>query len=284
MKPAAFEYHAPRTLAEVTALLHRLADEARILAGGQSLVPTMNLRLARPAHIIDINRVAGLDYISTRDGTLRVGALVRHNAFATPLTDDPLSRLLTTVAEYIGHLPIRVRGTFAGSLAHADPASEWCLVAATLEAEIVAESRAGQRLIPASEFFVASLATALKPDEVLTEVRLPLLGETARFGFEEFSRRVGDFALAMTLAVLWLEKGRIEKARIGIGGAANRALRVPDAEEALRGRTPSPELLRQAADIAAAAVNPVEDIHASAAYRRDLVRALTRRALERALA
>jgi carbon-monoxide dehydrogenase medium subunit len=177
-----------------------------------------------------------------------------------------------------------VRGTFAGSLAHADPASEWCLVAATLEAEIVAESRAGQRIIPASEFFVASLATVLRPDEVLTEVRLPLLGEAARFGFEGFSRRVGDFALAMTLAVVWLDEGRIEKVRIGIGGAANRALRVPDAEEALRGQAPSPELLRQVADIAAAAVNPVEDIHASAAYRRDLVRALTRRALERALA
>ena len=284
MKPAGFEYHAPRTLAEAVQLLHRLGDEARILAGGQSLVPMMNLRLARPEHIVDINRIAELEHISTADGMLRIGALARHSAFMAPPTDDPLGRLLAEVGRHIGHLPIRVRGTFAGSIAHADPASEWCLVAATLDGEMQAESGAGQRLIPASEFFLSSLASNLKADEVLAEVRLPLLGEGARFGFEEVSRRAGDFALTMILAVLWLDGDRIEKVRIGIGGAANRAMRAPEAEAVLSGQPASPELLQRAAEAAAASIDPLADIHASATYRRDLVRALTRRALERALA
>jgi carbon-monoxide dehydrogenase medium subunit len=284
MKPAGFEYHAPRTLGEAVELLHRLEDDARILAGGQSLVPMMNLRLARPEHIIDINRIAELEHISTADGALRIGALVRHNSLLTPPTDDALGRLLALVAGHIGHLPIRVRGTFAGSIAHADPASEWCLVATTLDAEMVAESSTGQRLIPASQFFLSSLSSDLKADEVLSEVRLPLLGEGACFGFEEVSRRAGDFALTMILAVLWRDGERIEKARIGIGGAANKALRAAEAEAVVVGQTPSPELWRQAAEAAAASVDPVEDIHASTAYRRDLVRALTRRALAHALA
>ncbi len=284
MKPAEFEYHAPETLGEVTQLLHRFADEARILAGGQSLVPMMNLRLARPEHIIDINRVAELEQFSVQGETIRIGALVRHCAFLNVPTDDPLGRLLATVAHNIGHVPIRVRGTFAGSIAHADPASEWCVVAATLDGELIAESNAGQRLIPAARFFLASFTTDLKADEMLAEVRLPLLGDTARFGFGEFSRRAGDLALTMVLAVLWLDGGRIEKARIGIGGAANRAMRLPQAEALLNGQSPTPALLRQAGEVAAESFSPIEDIHASAAYRRDLVRALTRRALERALA
>ena len=196
MKPAAFTYHAPQSLDEALALLALHGDEGKLLAGGQSLVPAMNFRLARPAVLIDINRIAGLDFLSGQDGWLRIGALTRHVAFERPVAAGPLGALLPRVARDVAHLPIRVRGTFAGSLAHADPAAEWSLVAATLGAEIVAQSSAGERTLAADGFFRTAFTTALRPDELITEVRLPLLGDAWRCGFMEFSRRKGDFALA----------------------------------------------------------------------------------------
>ena len=192
--------------------------------------------------------------------------------------------LLADVVRYIAHLPIRVRGTFAGSLAHADPAAEWCVVAATLDAEIRARGKDGERTIDAAAFFRSILTTALRPDELITEVRLPALGPDWRFGFAEFSRRAGDFALGMALAVLRLDGARITEARIGIGGAGDRPLRISEAERTLEGTMPGPEALAEAGAIAAAKVDPFEDLHATAAYRRDLVRVMTKRALERALA
>ncbi len=284
MKPAPFDYHAPRSVAEVVSLLARHGDDARILAGGQSLVPAMNFRLARPSRLIDINRVTELDFLAVEDGVLRIGALARHSAFESTVTEGPLGALLATVARHIGHLPIRVRGTFVGSLAHADPAAEWCLLAATLDAEIVARRGAGERRIPAADFFRAAFTTALGPDEFVTEVRLRLLGADSRAGFAEFARRAGDFAIAMALAVVRLEDDRIAESRIGIGGATSRPARISAAEEALLGRAAGPRAFAEAADAVAAAIDPVEDIHGSAAYRRDLARAMTRRALERALA
>ena len=200
------------------------------------------------------------------------------------MAEGPLGALLTEVVRYIGHLPIRVRGTFAGSLAHADPAAEWCLVATTLDAVIVARSRAGDRSIAAQDFFLSILTTSLRPDELLAEVQLPVLDSSWRFGFAEFSRRAGDFALGMALVLLRLEGGRIAEARIGVGGAGDRPLRIAAAEQALSGVNPDPAAFAEAARIAAAAVDPFEDIHASIAYRRDLVRAMTLRALERAAA
>jgi carbon-monoxide dehydrogenase medium subunit len=282
MKPAAFEYRAPRSVAEVLDLLAEHGDEAKVLAGGQSLVPAMNFRLARPSVLIDINRIGELDRLGTADGELRIGALTRHVAFEKGVAEGPLGALLAEVVRYIGHLPIRVRGTFAGSLAHADPAAEWCLVAATLDAVIVACSRADERAIDARDFFHSILTTALRPDELLAEVRLPLLDSGWHFGFAEFSRRAGDFALGMALALLRLEDGRIAEARIGVGGAGDRPLRIAAAERVLSGASPEPAAFAEAARIAASAVDPFEDIHASVAYRRDLVRAMTRRALERA--
>jgi carbon-monoxide dehydrogenase medium subunit len=284
MKPAAFEYRAPRSVAEALDLLAEHGDEAKVLAGGQSLVPAMNFRLARPSVLIDINRIAELDRLGTADCELRIGALTRHVAFEKRVDEGPLGALLTEVVRHIGHLPIRVRGTFAGSLAHADPAAEWCLVAATLDAVIVARSRAGERSIGAGDFFQSILTTALRPDEIIAEVRLPVLDSSWRFGFAEFSRRAGDFALGMALALLRLEGGRIAEARIGVGGAGDRPLRIAAAEQLLCGVGSNPEAFAEAARIAAAAVDPFEDIHASVAYRRDLVRAMTRRALERAAA
>ncbi|HEX5211015.1 MAG TPA: FAD binding domain-containing protein [Pseudolabrys sp.] len=285
MKPAPFIRHAPKTLDEALRILAEVApQDGRVLAGGQSLVPIMAFRLAKPAHLVDINEVAGLDRISSGGKTLTIGALVRHSAFHRPVVDNPLGALLTAVARHIAHYPIRTRGTFCGSLAHADPASEWCLTAATLDATIVAKSTRGERLIAATDFFKGLMTTALAEDELLAEVRLPLLANDAKFGFNEFSRRAGDFAMAAALVTYRLGGGKIADTRVGVGGAEARPRRIAKAEAALNGQTPSDKAFRAAAEAAAAAIEPLEDHQTSGGYRRDLVRAVVRRALEQAAA
>jgi carbon-monoxide dehydrogenase medium subunit len=280
VKPAAFEYHAPKTLAALLELLAEHGDAGKILAGGQSLVPVMNFRLARPAQLFDINEIRELDYLRAEDGTLRIGALARHAAFHKPVAPGPTGALLSQVVRHIAHYPIRTRGTFCGSVAHADPASEWCLVARTLEAQIVARSKRGERVIPVAQYFHGTFATALQGGEVITEVRLPLLDERWRTGFYEYSRRAGDFALAMTAVALKLERGKVREARIGIGGVEDRPSRKTEAETVLlQGGSPA-----DVGEAVAAAVEPLEDIHADAPYRKDLVKTTTRRALEQALA
>src|SRR5215831_19456390 len=199
MKPVAFRYFAPGTVDEALDLLAAHGQDGKILAGGQSLVPAMNFRLARPASLIDINRIAALDYVLADGSKLRIGAL---------------GVLLPRVARHIGHLPIRSRGTFCGSIAHADPASEWCLLAATLDAEFIIGGRRGRRRVQPDDFFVTALTTTLEPDELITEIRLPLLNEAWRTGFAEFSRRAGDYALAMCAVFLRFEDGRVVEARI----------------------------------------------------------------------
>src|SRR2546423_2105762 len=187
MKPAQFVYHAPKTIEGAVAILGDVAQhDGRVLAGGQSLVPAMALRLAQPRHLVDINGVAGLDRIAIESGELCIGACVRHSAFQRPIVDGPLGRILARVVRHIAHYPIRTRGTFCGSLANADPASEWCLVAATLGAELVARSARGPRTIAAADFFHGVMSTALAPDELLMEARLPLLGPGTRIGFREY--------------------------------------------------------------------------------------------------
>ena len=283
MKPAPFAYHRPETIPEAIALLAELApQDGRILAGGQSLVPIIAFRLARPAHLIDINRVAGLDRLDIAEGRLRVGARVRHAAFHRPVVAGPLGALLATVVRDIAHYPIRMRGTFCGSLAHADPAAEWGLVAATLEAELIALSRRGERAVPASDFFRGVMETALSPDELLVEARLPVLPAMMRFGFAEFSRRPGDYALAMALAVLEIAGGVIANPLVGIGGVEACPRRLAAVEAALAGAPPSAAVFREAAAIAAAAVDPLEDPQADAQYRRELVAAMVERALSEA--
>ena len=208
MKPAPFIRHVPRTLDEALKILGEVAnDDGRVLAGGQSLVPIMAFRLAKPAHLVDINEVAGLDRIASDGKFLSIGACVRHAAFHKSVVDNPLGVLLSYVARHIAHYPIRVRGTFCGSLAHADPASEWCLTAATLGAIMVANSTRGERSIAAKDFFEGIMATALAQDELLAEVKLPLLAPDAKFGFNEFSRRAGDFAMAAALVTYRLQGG-----------------------------------------------------------------------------
>jgi carbon-monoxide dehydrogenase medium subunit len=281
MKPAPFIRHAPRTLDEALKILGEVAtQDGRVLAGGQSLVPIMAFRLAKPAHLVDINGVEGLDKVAIDGKVLSIGACVRHAAFHKPVVDNPLGKLLAYVARHIAHYPIRVRGTFCGSLAHADPASEWCLTAATLDATMVAKSTRGERSIAAKDFFAGIMATALAEDELLAEVKLPLLARDAKFGFNEFNRRAGDFALSAALVTYRLQDKKIVGARVGVGGAEACPRRIAQAEGALNGQTPSDAAFRSAAETAATAIDPLEDHQTDADYRRDLVRAVVRRALE----
>jgi aerobic carbon-monoxide dehydrogenase medium subunit len=283
MKPAAFRYHAPKTVDEAVALLAEVAPEdGRVLAGGQSLVPTMAFRLAKPAHLVDINGVAELDRLSVAGGKLVIGACVRHAAFHRAVCEGPLGKLLADVVRHIAHYPIRNRGTFCGSLAHADPASEWALVLAALDGEVVAKSARGERVIPARDFFQGIMTTALRDDELLVEARLPMLAADTHCGFYEFNRRAGDFALAAALAVYRVEAAKIVEPRLALGGVEVNPRRVAEAERVLAGATPGDKAFRAAAAAAAAAVDPMEDIVNSAEFRRDLVLAVTRRALERA--
>jgi aerobic carbon-monoxide dehydrogenase medium subunit len=283
MKPAPFRYHAPSTIEEAVAMLARYApDDGRVLAGGQSLVPTMAFRLARPQHLVDINGIADLRRLASENGRLAIGAGVRHQAFHRPVVAGPLGDLLAAVMRHIAHYPIRTRGTFCGSVAHADPASEWCLVAATLDAEMVARSTAGSRVVAARDYFKGIMTTALEPDELLAEVRLPLLPAQTRWGFYEFNRRAGDFAMGMALVTFEIDRGVIAAPRIGIGGAESGPRRIAAAEAMLAGRPPRAAAFAAAAEAAAAAIDPLTDAQTDAAYRRELVATVTRRALEQA--
>lgn len=281
MKAAPFTYHRPRTVDEAVAMLAEVAPlDGRIIAGGQSLIPMMALRLAYPTHLVDINGIAGLDRIAVEGDALVVGALARHARFETPVEPGPTGRLLAQVCRNIAHFPIRSRGTMCGSLANADPASEWCLVAVTLGATLIARHSAGNRPVPAADFFQGIMMTALAPEEMLVEVRLPLLPADSSVGFYEFSRRAGDFALSSSLVAFSVRDGLIVAPRIGVGGAEAHPRRIAAAEEALAGRPVGAAAFESAAEAAAAAIDPLEDAATNAAYRRDLVRTVVCRALD----
>jgi carbon-monoxide dehydrogenase medium subunit len=285
MKPAPFRYHAPKTVEEAVKTLAEVApDDGRVLAGGQSLVPIMAFRLSRPSHLVDINGIEALKRLAVEGDRLAIGAGVRHAAFHRPVVEGPLGKLLATVVHHIAHYPIRTRGTFCGSVAHADPASEWCLVSATLDAEMVAKSVRGERRIMARDYFQGIMTTALAEDELLAEVRLPVLPPDTRFGFYEFNRRAGDFALGMALVTYRVVNGVIAEPRVGVGGAEPQPRRMAEAEALLSGKAPGREAFVAAAAAAAAAVDPLEDATTSAEYRRDLVGTVVRRALEQAAA
>jgi carbon-monoxide dehydrogenase medium subunit len=276
MKPAAFRYHAPKSLGEALAILTAVAPEdGRVLAGGQSLIPAMALRMAKPPHLVDINGIDGAGLLELRDGMLCIGPCVRHAGLQADAAPGPLGRLLAEVQRHIAHLPIRQRGTFCGSLANADPASEWSLVAATLGAEMVLSRQGGERVVPAAAFTLGIMATALLPEEILTQVRLPLLAEGSCVGFQEVSRRAGDFAQAMALAVFTLRDGVIVAPRLGLGAVEDRPRRLRDAEAVLEGQLPSAAVFRAAAAAARPGLVPLDDDP----YRLDLAEAMIRRAL-----
>ncbi|MCY3636309.1 MAG: xanthine dehydrogenase family protein subunit M [bacterium] len=279
MKPAAFHYERPHDVAEVLDLLAEHGDEAKILAGGQSLVPMMNFRLARPEVIIDIGVVPGLDHLVTHEEYVAIGTRVRHIELEQPATDGPLGSILADAARHVGHLPIRLRGTFGGSIAHADPAAEWCLLAQTLNADVVVASTRGERMIAAADLFQSAFVTSIADDELLTQVRLPCLDSDWKTGFSEFSRRAGDFAVVAVASAVRLVDGRIAEARIGAAGVGAIPVRLSQTEMMLVGHPLGPETIDAASEVAGGEVDPRGDIHGSADYRRDLVRALTRRAL-----
>lgn len=283
MKPASFSYYAPTSVDEAVALLAEFGpQDGRILAGGQSLVPTMAFRMARPPHLIDINGIVELAELGVRGDIVTIGACVRHAAFDSDTLPGVTGALLRKVVQNIAHYPIRTRGTFCGSVANADPASEWCCVMAALDGTVVVRSQRGERRVPAAEFYQGVMTTALEEDELVIGAELPMLAEKTRTGFVEFSRRKGDFAIAMALVTYQLANGVMVEPRVAIGGAESHPRRVSQAEEALRGQAPGPAAFVAAAEAAAVAVDPMEDFNNTAAYRRGLVRTLTRRALENA--
>ncbi|MEO1020408.1 MAG: FAD binding domain-containing protein [Pseudomonadota bacterium] len=284
MKPAAFEYRRAHSLSEALGLLAEHAEGGKILAGGQSLVPAMNFRLARPEVLIDLNTASELDYIQVDRGQLLIGALARHAHLDRPIANGPVGRILPEIAAFIAHLPIRMRGTFAGSLAHADPAAEWCAVALGLEADIVAESAShGRRAVSASSFFRTIFTTTLHSDELIKEIRLPLLDDAWRCGFAEFSRRAGDYALAMAFVVIRLEGNKVAEARIAIGSVAATPVLAPAAAAKLIGTVPDHGVIDEVISLARDEVEVTGDIHGSADYRRHLVGVMTKRAIARAL-
>jgi len=280
VKPPPFEYDAPRTAEETTALLAEHGDEAKILAGGQSLVPLLNFRLARPERLIDINNVAELEYLRLEDESLRIGALVRHSGLERSEQVARAVPLLHEAVRLVGHVQIRNRGTVGGSAAHADPAAELPVAFTALDAVFLVRSSRGERTLGASEFFVTHLTTALEPDELLVEISLPVPPAHTGSAFVEFARRHGDFALGGAAALVTLnEEGTCAAASIALLAAAPTPLRAAAAEAMLRGRAVDDRSAREAAALAVADIEPTGDIHGSAGYRRDLIEALVRRAL-----
>jgi carbon-monoxide dehydrogenase medium subunit len=282
MKPPPFEYHAAWSIEEALTLLCEHGDEAKVLAGGQSLVPLLALRLARPEALVDINGIAELRTIDRTDG-LRLGALVRHRQVERDEDIAAGNPLVAAAARFIGHAAIRNRGTVGGSMSHADPAAELPAVLVALDGEIEAATTGGSRTIPASEFFKGFLTTVLEPDEMVTAVRFPAWPERTGWSFREFSRRSGDFAVAGAAVALSVgEQGLIEDVRIALSGMSATPIRASVAEANLAGRQPSEEAWVDAGSDAVAGLEPPSDLHGSSAYRKHLASGLVEAALAQA--
>lgn len=283
MKPAKFEYHAPASVEEAVALLKRYGGDARVLAGGQSLIPMMNFRVATPAALIDLNRIPALAYIRVDGAVVRIGAMTRQRAIEfSPVVRDKLP-LLHEAVSWVGHLPTRSRGTIGGSLAHADPAAELPMALLALDGEVTAQGPKGPRTIKAGELFRASLTTSLEPDEILTEIRFAAMPVGAGHAVEEFARRHGDFALTAVAALVVREGAHCKMARLATAGVGPVPTRLTAAETVLERQGLDPSAIAAAATAAAAAVDPMSDHNASAEYRRHLTGVLTRRALTKAI-
>jgi len=279
MKLPEFEYEAPTTVAEALGLLAEHQDEASVLAGGQSLVPLLALRLARPAVLVDINGLHELSGVSRAAGRVTIGALTRE--YQAEESDDVAEALplLAAALPLIGHEAIRSRGTIGGSLAHGDPAAELPAVAVALDAEFVVRSQSGERVIPAADWFQGYLSTARNPDEILVEVRFPAAPAGTGAAFEEVARRHGDFAMVGLAASLTLADGAISDARLAFSGVADAPVRASEAEDLLAGQQPSAELFAEAARRATADLEPPADLHGSSEYRKQVAGALVRRGL-----
>ena len=285
MKPAKFEYFAPTSLAEALELLEEHGDDAKVLAGGQSLMPMLNMRLARPKVIADINRIPGLDYISpTPDGGLAIGALTRLRSVEKSDVIKEIIPVLAAAMPSIGHFQIRNRGTVGGSISHADPAAELPAVCLALDGEFVLSSASNQRVLKAENFFISPLTTAIEPGELLTEIRLPARSEEWRWGFQEVCRRQGDFAMVGAVSLLQLDgDGVCQSACITMFGVGGTPLRIRRAEEALLGNRIDGSVLEDVSKIVSEELDPDSDIHASATYRKEVGGVIARRTLEAAI-
>jgi carbon-monoxide dehydrogenase medium subunit len=285
MIPSSFEYYAPTTVEEAIGLLTQLGPEAKILSGGMSLIPLMRLRLAAPRYLIDINRIAGLADIKEADGFLRIGALTREAEIEGSDLVRSKYPILAETASVIGDPLVRNRATVGGNLAHADPANDHPATMMALAAEVVATGPKGDRRIPITSFFTGFYATALDPDDILTEVRIPIPPPHSGGAYVKLERKVGDFATAAVAVQLTLGTGDVcEGVRIGLTNVGPVPIEARQAEEVMRGKKLEAEVIRQAAQLAAEASQPNADLRGSAEYKRDLVRVLTIRALNRALA
>lgn len=285
MKPPPFQYYAPTSLAEALAHLAEAGGEAKPLAGGQSLIPTMNFRLAQPEILVDLNPVAELNYIRpTADGGLAIGAMTRQRQVERSNLVAERAPLVHETMPYIAHPQIRNRGTFGGSLAHADPAAELPAIAAALDVRFHLQRQGGERWLPANQFFVDLFATALEPEELLTEVVIPPLPARTGYAFREVSRRHGDYALVGAAAVVTLDdRNQCQAARLVYFSVGNGPVEARQAGAGLKGQAMTAETIQAAAETAAAGIDPPGDIHASAAYRRHLARVLARQVLEKAV-
>jgi carbon-monoxide dehydrogenase medium subunit len=284
MKPPPFEYHAPRTLQEALDLLATYGEEAAPLAGGQSLLPMMNLRRATPAHIVDLNPIPDLDRILEDAESLRVGALVRHRTFEHPAGDDHTAGFLAAVARFVASPPIRTRGTFVGALANADPAAEWCAVALLLDGTLALQGSRGQRVVAAADFFTGPFRTCRTPDEVVTEATLRKLPPHAGTAFVEEARSVGDLPVVCAATSTQVVGGSIRTARIAVGGIGPAPLRAVRCEKALEGvKVGDHDAIEAAADTVLEDANPLPAPDASPDYKRHLGRVVVQRSILRAI-
>lgn len=278
MKPAPFRYVRARSVDDAVAALAR-DPEAKVLAGGQSLIAMMNVRAAKPECLVDINALSGLDYIKLKDGGLAIGALTRHETVKSSALVAEHCPLLAEAYRWIAHRAIRNRGTFGGNLCHADPASENPAIALVTGAILVLKSAKGERSVPAEDFFKGVYQTAARHNELLVEVRIPSRPKGQGWGFLEVSPRKGDFAMTAVACTLELAGATVKSARLGYAGVADRALRLTEVEAALNGKPATDEGFAAAGEAARKAIKPSSDFHADAAMRRDLAATLTRRAL-----
>ena len=285
MKPAKFAYERPSTVAEAVDALVRHDGEAKLLSGGQSLVPLLSMRLAQPDAIVDLNGVTELDFVRLDDDAIAIGAMTRHRTAETSEIVAAFAPLLPMALHHVGHVTIRNQGTVGGSIAHADPSAELPAVAITMDAGLLLTGPTGTRVVPASEFFEGFLSTAIEPDELLCQIRFPFFPLETGWAVEEFSRRHGDFAVVAVYAGIGLAAdGTVDLARVTVGGVGPVPLRMAEGERVLIGGEPDEETIDRAAAAVAAAVDPSADIQGTAEYRRELSAVLTRRALRTAVA
>lgn len=284
MKPAPFEYFDPMKKEEVFKLLDKLGDDAKLLAGGQSLLPMINFRLARPEFLIDINKLDELDFITEESGYISLGALTRESAIEDSELIKSKIPILSEAVKYIAFLPIRNKGTLGGSIAHADPSAELCLIMIALQAQIKIESSKDTRWVDAEDFFLTYLTTVLEPNELITEIRIPIPPAGTIHSFQSFSRRHGDFAIVSVAVMLEINDGGIcESAKIALGSVNPTPFRATQAEDMLIGKKVDKKLIEAVANEAAEASDPDPDLHSSADYKREMTRNFTKKGLVQVL-